>query len=208
MMTKLLQLNSSLFSGGGESSRLADQFVKAWLAANPGTEVTVRDLSQDAVPHLDAVTFQAFLAEAGMRTPEQEAAVALSDALVEELRRADIIVLGLPMYNFGIPSTLKAYFDHIARAGITFRYTDAGPEGLLTGKRAIILATRGGQYAGTPLDSQTNYVRDFLRFVGITDVEFIYAEGLAMGDTTRELSRTEAEKHIAALCRCPLQTAL
>ena len=92
-----------------------------------------------------------------------------------------MIVLGLPMYNFGVPSTLKAYFDHVARAGVTFRYTANGPVGLLTGKEVYVFATRGGIYAGTPLDTQTTYVRDFLRFLGIDDVEFVYAEGLNMG---------------------------
>ena len=92
-----------------------------------------------------------------------------------------MIVLGLPMYNFGVPSQLKAYFDHIARAGVTFKYTEKGPVGQLTGKKAYVFAARGGLYAGTPLDTQTGYVRDFLRFLGIGDVEFVYAEGLNMG---------------------------
>src|SRR5207237_8478676 len=126
--------------------------------------------------HLDAARFGAFLAKPGERTLEQQAVVAYSDALIAELKRADVVVLGLPMYNFGLPSTLKAYFDHIARAGETFRYTEKGPVGLLTGKKAIVFATRGGLYAGTPLDSQTDYIRAFFAFLGITDVQFIYAE--------------------------------
>jgi len=111
--------------------------------------------------------------------------VAYSDALIGELKQADVIVLGLPMYNFGVPSQLKAYFDHIARAGETFRYTANGPVGLLQGKRAYIFAARGGLYAGTALDTQTNYVRDFLRFVGIEDIEFVYAEGLAISPQSK-----------------------
>ncbi|HVC11680.1 MAG TPA: NAD(P)H-dependent oxidoreductase, partial [Burkholderiales bacterium] len=116
--------------------------------------------------------------------------------LIGELKRADVIVLGLPMYNFGLPSTLKAYFDHVARAGVTFRYTDKGPVGLLTGKQAYVFAARGGQYAGTASDTQTPYVRDFLRFLGIDEVEFVYAEGLAIGDASRQAALAQAQSAI------------
>lgn len=198
-MSTLLQLNTSLFSSNGESSRLADQFVTAWRASNPKSRVIVRDLARDPVPHLDGARFTAFLAAPGERTPEQQSVVAYSDALIEELRAADTIVLGLPMYNFGIPSTLKAYFDHIARTGVTFRYTDTGPVGLLDGKKAYVFAARGGRYAGTPLDSQTGYVRDFLRFIGIEDVEFVYAEGLNMGDESKEAALAGARQQLQRL---------
>ena len=119
--------------------------------------------------------------------------------MIDEIKSADVIVLGLPMYNFGAPSTLKAYFDRIARAGVTFRYTASGPEGLLTGKKAYIFATRGGLYAGTPLDSQTTYVRDFLGFLGITDVEFIYAEGLNMGEESKQAALAKAQGQLEEL---------
>jgi len=198
-MDTLLQLNTSLFSAGGESSRLADQFVAAWRAAHPGARVLVRDLARDPVPHLDGERFQAFLTDPAARTPQQQAIVAYSDALIDEIRQAQVIVLGLPMYNFGIPSTLKSYFDHIARAGITFRYTERGPEGLLTGKKAYVFATRGGRYVGTPLDSQTDYVRTFLGFLGITDVEFVYAEGLSMGESSKEAALAEARRRLEQL---------
>jgi FMN-dependent NADH-azoreductase len=125
--------------------------------------------------------------------------VAESDALIEELRRADVLVLGLPMYNFGVPSTLRAYFDHVARAGVTFRYTPEGPVGLLTGKKAYVVATRGGRYAGTTADLQSAYVRQFLGFIGIREVEFIYAEGLALGAEQRERAIAAAEARIEAL---------
>jgi FMN-dependent NADH-azoreductase len=184
-MKTLLQIQSSLFNGNGQSSALSGRFVEEWTAANPSSRVVKRDLAADPVPHLTAERFQAFLAAPAARTPEQQAIAGYSDALIEELRAADVIVIGLPMYNFGVPSTLKAYFDHVARAGITFRYTEKGPQGLLTGKKVYVFATRGGLYAGTPLDSQTAYVRDFLRFIGLDDVEFIYAEGLAMGDASK-----------------------
>jgi len=198
-MKTLLQLNSSLYAGDGQSSRLASQFVGAWRAANPGAAVLVRDLANDPVPHLDAGRFAAFLAKNEARDASQRAVVAYSDMLIAELRRADVIVLGLPMYNFGMPSMLKAYFDHVARAGVTFRYTAQGSVGLLTGKQAYVFAARGGQYAGTPRDTQSPYVRDFLRFLGIGDVEFVYAEGLALGDASRQAALAQAQSAIPRL---------
>ena len=203
----LLQLKTSIFGEAGQSSRLADAFVARQLAAAPGTEVIVRDLVREPVPHLTAERFGAFLAKPEARTPEQRAVAAYSDRLIDELQRADTIALGLPMYNFGIPSMLKAYFDHVARAGVTFRYTDRGPVGMLTGKKAWAFATRGGRYEGTPQDMQTGYVRSFLAFLGITDVEFVYAEGLAVSDASKaaalaaaatEIERTAAPEPVAA----------
>ena len=191
-MTTLLQLHSSIHAGAGESSRLADLFIASFLDRNPGAQVVKRDLVSDAVPHLTGERFGAFLAKPDERTDLQRSVVAYSDELISELQRADVIVLGLPMYNFGIPSQLKSYFDHVARAGVTFRYTAGGPQGLLIGKKAYVFATRGGAYAGTTLDSQTNYVRDFLRFIGISEVEFVYAEGLAISPESRKSSLAEA----------------
>ncbi len=198
-MTTLLKINASLFSTQGQSSQLAERFVAARLAATPGLKVISRDLGAEPVPHLDAARFLSFLAKPEERSAEQQAVVAYSDALIEELRQADEIVIGLPMYNFGVPSTLKAWFDHIARAGVTFRYTATGPEGLLTGKKVTIFAARGGLYAGTPKDSQTTYVRDFLAFIGITNVEFVYAEGLNMGDESKAAALTAAHDKLAEL---------
>ena len=197
-MTTLLQLNTSLNSASGLSSHLAAQFAGAWMDRNPGGAVVTRDLASDPVPHLTAETFQAFITPAAERTAEQQIAVDYSDSLIDELRRADVVALGLPMYNFGVPSALKAYFDHVARAGVTFRYTASGPEGLLKGKRAIVFATRGGMHAGTSRDTETQYVREFLAFVGITDVEFVYAEGLAMGDG-RDATIAQAQRQARAL---------
>lgn len=198
-MNTLLQLNTSMFSSGGQSSKLAEQFVAAWRGQNPRAQVMVRDIAGDPVPHLDAARFQAFLAKPEARTVEQQAIVRYSDQLIAELKRADVIVIGLPMYNFGVPSTLKAYFDHIARAGVTFRYTESGPVGLLTGKKAYVIAARGGKYAGTPRDTQTGYVRDILRFLGIGEVEFVYAEGLAISDASRSESLARARGAIERL---------
>jgi FMN-dependent NADH-azoreductase len=195
----LLQINASIFSNHGQSTRLADEFVAGWRAGNPGAKVVVRNLAEDTVPHLDAERFAAFLAKPGERSSEQQAVVDYSDALIDELKRADVLVLGLPMYNFGVPSTLKAYIDHIARAGATFKYTDKGPVGLLTGKKAYVFATRGGLYAGTPLDTQTAYVRDMLRFLGIDDVEFVYAEGLAINAEQKAAALSKAQRAIERL---------
>ncbi|GAC1626622.1 MAG: NAD(P)H-dependent oxidoreductase [Nevskia sp.] len=198
-MTTLLQINTSLFADHGQSSQLAERFVAAWKTRHPDAAILRRDVATDAVPHLDARRFSAFTTPAAERNAEQTAVIAYSDTLIDELKRADVIVLGLPMYNFGVPSQLKSYFDHIARAGVTFRYTASGPEGLLTGKKAYVFAARGGLYAGTALDTQTNYVRDFLRFIGIAEVEFVYAEGLAIGPEQKTAALAKAGEAIAQL---------
>ena len=198
-MRKLLQLKTSLFSNDGQSSQLSDAFVAAWRTSHPGAEVVIRDFANDPVPHLDSVGFQAFVAKPEERSGEQQVKVAYSDALIEEVKSADVLVIGLPMYNLGMPSMLKAYFDHIARAGITFRYTENGPEGLLSGKNAYVFATRGGRYAGTPFDVQTEYVRNFLGFIGITDVEFVYAEGLSMGEESKYAGLNSAHAQLARI---------
>ena len=196
---KVLKLNSSLYSQDGQSSQLATQFIDGLRERNPALTVVERDLAREPVPHLDAARFQAFLTKPEERTPGQRAVADFSDDLIRELREADMLVLGLPMYNFGIPSQLKAYFDHVARAGVTFRYTERGPVGLLTGKKAYVFATRGGLYAGTPRDTQTAYVRDFLGFLGITEVEFVYAEGLAISPASREASLATARARVQNL---------
>ena len=185
-MKTLLQIKSSLFSDGGQSSRLAERFVAAWRESNPHGQVIVRDLALEPVPHLDAARFGAFIAKPGERNAAQQAVIEHSDALIDELSRADVIVLGLPMYNFGLPSTLKAYFDHVARAGVTFRHTDKGAVGLLRDKKVYVFTARGGLYAGTPRDTQTPYVRDFLAFLGMDDIEFIHAEGLAISEASKQ----------------------
>jgi FMN-dependent NADH-azoreductase len=198
-MTSLLQINASLNAGAGQSSQLANQFVAAFRRRNPDANVVVRDVAADAVPHLSAERFGAFITKPDERSAGQHAVVAYSDALIAELKAADVIVIGLPMYNFGVPSQLKAYFDHIARAGVTFKYTESGPVGQLTGKKVYVFAARGGLYAGTPLDTQTSYVRDFLRFLGMSEVEFVYAEGLAISPQSKQAGLTKAAAEIARL---------
>lgn len=206
-MKTLLVIHSSLFLEGGQSRRLADRFVARWREAHPAGRVIVRDVAAEPVPHLTAERFGAFLAKPEARTAEQQAVAGYSDALIAELQAADEIVLGLPLYNLGLPSTLKSYFDHVARAGITFRYTATGPEGLLRGKRATVLATRGGAYAGTPLDTATDNVRNFLGFLGITDTTFVYAEKLSMGDAPKAEALATAETRIDAIV-APREVAL
>jgi FMN-dependent NADH-azoreductase len=199
-MTTLLQIKASISHDEGQSSRLANNFVAAYRKAHPDAKVLVREVaSAEPVPHLNGERFGAFIAKPEERSAAQHAVVAYSDALIDELKRADIVVIGLPMYNFGVPSQLKAYFDHIARAGVTFKYTAGGPVGLLTGKKVYVFAARGGLYAGSALDTQTGYVRDFLAFLGMTDVQFVYAEGLAVSPESREAGLARAAAEIAAL---------
>jgi len=200
---KILSIQSSVFNGNGQSSRLANEFVAALLEQHPGAQVLERDLVADPVPHLDGARAGAFFAKPEERTAEQRAVIAYSDALIDELRRADVLVLGLPMYNFGVPSQLKAWFDHLARAGETFKYTEKGPLGLLTGKKAYVFAARGGVYGEH--HSQSEFVRQFLGFIGITDIQFVYAEGLAIGPESRNNSLAAAQ---AAARRLALQTRL
>ena len=196
-MNTLLYVRTSLYGAQGASSQLAERFVAEWRARNPGGRVIERDLAADPVPHLTAERFQAFNTPAENRTSEQQAVVAYSDALIDELHSADTIVLAVPMYNFGVPSTLRTYFDHVARAGVTFRYSSAGPEGLLAGRRAYVFVTRGGVYGGEH-DTQAPYLRQFLGFIGI-ESEFVFAQGLAYGDESRRQSLANAREQIAGL---------
>jgi FMN-dependent NADH-azoreductase len=199
-MTTLLQINASINNDNGQSSQLANQFVAAFHKRHPKAKIVVRDVAAaDPVPHLNAERFGAFITKPEERSAAQHAVVEYSDALIDELKEADVIVLGLPMYNFGVPSQLKAYFDHIARAGVTFKYTENGAVGQLSGKRVYVFAARGGLYAGTPMDTQTSYVRDFLRFLGMADVEFVYAEGLAISPQSKEAGLAKAAAEIARL---------
>ncbi|MES1196339.1 MAG: NAD(P)H-dependent oxidoreductase [Steroidobacter sp.] len=193
-MTTLLQLNTSVFSEVGQSSQLAREFVQNWQRQHPNSTVVVRDLAANPVPHLNGERFKAFLTPAEQRTETQRDIAAYSDGLIDELKQADVIVLGLPLYNYGIPSSLQAYFDHVARAGVTFKYTANGPVGFLQNKRAVVFATRGGKYLGSNNESVTTQVRNFLKLLGITDVEFVYAEGLSSDANTREQELTHARE--------------
>ncbi|WP_375176921.1 FMN-dependent NADH-azoreductase [Marinobacter mobilis] len=198
-MKNILVITASIFGQNGQSSQLVSKTLEKLTRQHPDAQVHIRDLAKNPVPHLDAERFGAFLATPADATAAQSDVQAFSDELIAELKQADAVLLGVPMYNFGVPSVLKAYFDHIARAGITFRYTENGPEGLLEDKPVYVLAARGGIYAGTPNDSQTPFLRSFLGFLGLTSVEFIYAEGLNMGDDHKSQSLDKADTVIDAL---------
>jgi FMN-dependent NADH-azoreductase len=196
---KILQINSSARSAGANSTRLADSITARLKAANPAAVVELRDLAANPHPVLDEAALGALFTPAEQRTPEQAARVALDDALIAQVQSADAIVLGVPMYNFGVPVQLKTWIDAIARAGVTFRYTENGPEGLLKGKKVYVALARGGIYRDTPADSQVPYLKGVLGFLGMTDVEFIYAEGLAMGPESADKAFAAAEAAIGAV---------
>ncbi|WP_442770244.1 FMN-dependent NADH-azoreductase [Zoogloea ramigera] len=196
---KILQINSSARSAGANSTRLADAITTRLKAANPAAVVELRDLAANPHPVLDEAAIGALFTPAEQRTPEQAARVALDDALIAQVQSADAIVLGVPMYNFGVPVQLKTWIDAIARAGVTFRYTENGPEGLLKGKKVYVALARGGIYRDTPADSQVPYLKGVLGFLGMTDVEFIYAEGLAMGPESADKAFAAAEAAIGAV---------
>ncbi|AQT59782.1 FMN-dependent NADH-azoreductase [Cellvibrio mixtus] len=191
-MATLLQINSSLFGDNGNSSQLSQEFVQHWKTQHPDGKVVVRDFAKETVPHLDAARVQALFTPEADRTAEQQAVVDYSDRIIAEIQAADAIVIGVPLYNFGVPSTLKAYFDHIARAGVTFKYTETGPVGLLNDKPVYIIAARGGVHKGQPSDTQSQFLTNFLSFVGLKDVRFIYAEGLNMGQKDQAFADAKA----------------
>lgn len=198
-MSTILQLNNSLFSDDGQSSQLADAFVERLRTNDPRARVIRRDLAHQPVPHLDHATFFAGLTARQERTSDQARAAALADTVVDELLDADMLVLGVPVYNFSLPSTLKAWFDHVARAGTTFRYTENGPVGLVGGTRAYVFVTSGGQYAGTAIDFANDYIRHMLGFLGIDDVTVTRAEGLAMGEETGREAIDAAQRQVERL---------
>ncbi|CAG4908535.1 FMN-dependent NADH-azoreductase [Paraburkholderia gardini] len=197
-MTTILQINSAARSQGANSTLLANELTAKLQQSNPGAQVVVRNLQAEPLPHLDDTILGAFFTPAGQRTPEQNAIAARSEALIAELQAADIVVIAAPLYNFGVSSQLKTYFDFIARAGITFKYGANGAEGLVTGKKVHVVSARGGKYVGTPGDSQTPYLKTFLGFLGMTDVNFIYAEGLNMGPDVANAALAGAREAIAA----------
>jgi len=198
-MTRVLYLQSSLFGEDGQSSLLARRFIDGYRARNPETELITRDLINDGVPHLDVNRAGALRGFATDLDASQQAALAQSDHLVAELKSADLVVLGLPMYNFGAPTQFKAWIDHIARAGVTFRYTENGPVGLLADRPVRVFAAHGGIHAGQPHETSTTFVKKIFAFMGIEDVEFVYAEGLNMGEDVKLESLARAEARIDAL---------
>jgi FMN-dependent NADH-azoreductase len=188
-MTKALIVTSSASGPASVSNQLVEAYVARLQVERPDVEIVRRDVGAGTIPHLTADTVAAIRAEP--QTEAEKAARALSDALVAELAEAELLVIASPMYNFGMSSTLKAWFDHVLRAGLTFRYSATGPEGLMTGKKAIVIQSRAGHYSEGPaaaMDGQEPHIRILLGFMGITDVTYVRAEKLAFGPDAAEAS--------------------
>ncbi len=190
-MSRLLFVKSSVFGEGGQSSKLADRLIQRWRAQAPEVEVITRDLVSKPIAHFDMTAITALSTPAADQTPVQKEIVALSDQLIAEVQDADAIIIAAPMYNFAVPSQLKAWFDQIARNGVTFRYTENGPEGLLKDKPVYILATRGGMYHDAGLDYQVPWLKLILGFVGLKNVHVIMAEGLNMSDADKSIAAAQ-----------------
>lgn len=193
MSKTVLKIDSSARLQGSITRKLADQVV-AQLAP---TETIVRDLSK-GVPLISEAWVNANFTPADQRTTAQHAELSTSDTMVAELQAADIVVLGVPIYNFSVPAAMKAWVDQIARAGVTFKYTDTGPKGLLSGKRAILVIASGGTKSGSDIDFATDYMRHVLSFVGITEVEVIAADQMAMNPEETLADAQTAVKQLAA----------
>ncbi len=196
-MSRVLVIESSARQQGSVSRQLTSDFIAQWRAAHPQDDIQVRDLAKEPVPHLDETLLAGWMKPLDQQDDAEKAAAARSNHLTEEVLAADVLVLAAPMYNFSIPSTLKSWLDHVLRAGVTFKYTETGPQGLLTGKRAFVLTARGGIYAGSALDHQEPYLRQVLAFIGIHNVQFIHAEGLNMGSEFLEQSLAKARAQLA-----------
>jgi FMN-dependent NADH-azoreductase len=201
-MSTLLFLTSSLMGENSKSRQVAAAYVDAWRIAHPAGVVMDRHLTPANIPHLGMETLGALGTPEDKRSAEQAKAVAFADGVIAQAEAADVIVLAVPMYNFSIPSTLKAWFDYIARAGRTFRYTAQGPEGLLKNKKAVVVVSRGGYYgddAAGITNFQDPYIRHMLGFVGITDVTFVAVEGQAIGPDAAAKGVAQAHTAVSAL---------
>ena len=198
-MSNVLIIESSARQQGSFSRQLTRQFISQWQAVRPGDQVTVRDLALNPVPHLDANLLGGWMKPEAQRSADEQASLKRSDELTDEVLGADVLVLAAPMYNFAIPSTLKAWLDHVLRAGVTFKYTETGPQGLLTGNKAYVLTARGGLYAGSTSDHQEPYLRQVMAFVGIHDVTFIHAEGMNLGGDFQEKGLNQAKARLSAI---------
>ncbi|HEU0099243.1 MAG TPA: NAD(P)H-dependent oxidoreductase [Allosphingosinicella sp.] len=199
-MTNVLIVDSAATGEASVTRRLTAE-LEAVLRGRGPVRIVHRDVGSSPVPHLTAETTPA-IRGAEAETDSARDAIALSDALIAELKAADLLVIGAPMYNFGMPSTLKAWFDHVLRAGITFRYSEAGPEGLLQGKKAIVVESRAGLYSEGPssaMDSQEPHLRTLLAFMGIDDMSFVRVEKLAFGPEAAAESIAEAIERLRGL---------
>ncbi|NWL77683.1 FMN-dependent NADH-azoreductase [Pseudomonas taiwanensis] len=197
---KLLHLDSSILGDASASRQLSRDVVAAWEAAEPDAQVSYRDLASDAISHLSALTLVAGGTPAELRDAAQKHEAELGEATLNEFLAADAIVIGAPMYNFTIPTQLKAWIDRIAIAGKTFRYTENGPEGLAGGKKVVIVSTAGGIHAGQASgQAHEDYLRLVLNFLGVTDIEIVRAEGLAYGEEPRANAFSAAQQQIGEL---------
>ncbi|MCJ8207809.1 FMN-dependent NADH-azoreductase [Pseudomonas sp. RGM2987] len=196
-MSRVLIIESSARQQDSVSRQLTQTFISQWKAAHPSDEISVRDLAINPVPHLDAHLLGGWMKPAEQRNDIENASLERSNELTDELLAADVLVMAAPMYNFAIPSTLKAWLDHVLRAGVTFKYTPTGPQGLLTGKRAFVLTARGGIHAGGSTDHQEPYLRQVMAFIGIHDVTFIHAEGMNLGGDFQEKGMNQANAQLA-----------
>ncbi|WP_137893621.1 NAD(P)H-dependent oxidoreductase [Ramlibacter sp. 2FC] len=200
---KLLHIDSSVLAANSVSRQLTASIVAQWVASHPGTSVDYLDLAVDAPSHLDADSLGFRVAPGTELSETQQRENAVSEALVSQFLAADVIVVGAPLYNFSVPSQLKAWIDRVAQVGRTFKYTDKGPVGLAGGKTVIVASTRGGMYstsdAGRAMEHQESYLQTVFGFFGITDVRFVRAEGLAMGDAARTQALSAADLEIKAL---------
>ncbi|QKH35000.1 NAD(P)H-dependent oxidoreductase [Achromobacter pestifer] len=206
---KTLVILSSILGDRSNSKQLADHLINRVKASNPAAAIKVRDLGAQPIPYFDGNTAGALFTPADARSLDQQRLVEMSDALVAELMEADRIVFAVPVYNFNMPAQFKSYLDHLARAGITFRYTAEGvPEGLVKGKQVFVLTARGGKAEGTPSDTLTPYLRQMLAFLGMNDVTFIAAEGMAMGEVAALEGMAQAKQRIDALLPAAQQDSL
>lgn len=208
-MTNILIIDSAATGDASVSRGLTSKLAERLSLNARSTHIVRRDVGTSPIPHLVAETVGAIRGAPG-DTEAGRRALALSDVLIEEVKTADVIVIGAPMYNFGMASTLKAWFDHILRAGVTFRYSEAGPEGLVTGKRAIVIESRAGLYSEGPgaiMDHQEPHIRTLLGFIGITDVTFVRAEKLAFGPEAAAAAISEAVEQLGSLAQAELALA-
>lgn len=195
-MVTLLQVDSSPRSERSISRSLTKQFVQIWQHADPNSHVIYRDVGRYPVPPIDEAWIAAAFTPPDQMNPDLESALKISNELIDELFTADFLVVGIPMYNYSVPANFKAYIDQIVRVGQTFAIDTDGYQGLVNGKRAVVITTRGGSYAGSPLDFQEPYLRAVFEFIGITDIAFIHAENLAMGTEERQRAITSAHTAI------------
>ena len=196
-MSRVLIIESSARQQDSFSRQLTRQFISQWQSVHPGDQITVRDLALNPVPHLDADLLGGWMKPEEQRSATEKASLQRSNELTDELLAADVLVMAAPMYNFAIPSTLKAWLDHVLRAGVTFKYTETGPQGLLAGKKAYVLTARGGIYAGSAADHQEPYLRQVMAFIGIHDVTFIHAEGMNLGGDFQEKGLNHAKAQLS-----------